>query len=212
MTPPRTRYRPVRDALAHRLARLSAPCAEALTVSALAGPRVWVPTLLARVLPGVDVAAVLDEAVRARVLVTEPGRAHPDPVAGATACTFAHDLFRETAAAVPPPRQLELHARIARALEDLRNAGALVTAAEVATHLIAAQASASPSGTRPFPARPPCRRRTTSRMPSRCARRPRRRPLPSSGIATRAGTWRPPSTSWIASPHLAGSAVHCSPS
>ena len=141
----------VRDALARRVARLSAPCAEALTVAALAGPRVW-PALLARVLPAVDVAAVLDEAVRARVLVSEPGRAHPDPAAGplgAGAFAFAHDLFRETVAAVPTPRRPDLHARIARALEDLRDAGAPVTAAEVATHLVAAHASAPPTGTRP---------------------------------------------------------------
>jgi len=146
----------VRDALARRVARLSAPCAEALTVAALAGPRVW-PALLARVLPAVDVAAVLDEAVRARVLVAEPGRAHPDPAAGplgAGAFAFAHDLFRETVAAVPTPRRPDLHARIARALEDLRDAGAPVTAAEVATHLVAAHASAPPTGTRPPAAAP----------------------------------------------------------
>ena len=146
----------VRDALARRLARLSAPCAEALTVAALAGPRVW-PALLARVLPAVDVAAVLDEAVRARVLVAEPGRAHPDPAAGslgAGAFAFAHDLFRETVAAVPTPRRSDLHGRIARALEGLRDGGASVTAAEVATHLVAAHASAPPTRTRPPAAAP----------------------------------------------------------
>ena len=80
----------VRDALERRLARLSGPCAELVSVAAVGGPRIR-PVLLGRVLPArYDVDELVDEAVRARVLV----RTADGP-------RFAHDLFRETAADLP---------------------------------------------------------------------------------------------------------------
>jgi hypothetical protein len=120
----------VRDTLDRRLARLSQPCADLLAVAALVGRRVR-PEVLARAVPAPEepVPALLDEAVRAQVLVGSP---HPADGLG-----FAHDLFRETiAAGVPPARRATLHERIGRALADLRDAGSAVPAGEIAAHLL----------------------------------------------------------------------------
>ncbi len=112
-----------RDALERRLARLSAPCAELVEVAAVGGPRIR-PEVLALVLPaGHDVAALVEEAVRARVLV----RTGDGP-------RFAHDLFRETAADLPAARAVQVHARLGAALATLPGA----EPGEVAAHLVAA--------------------------------------------------------------------------
>ena len=64
----------VRDVIDRRLARLSQPCIRMLTLAALDGTAVR-PWLLARVLgDGPDLAALVEEAVAARVLVAEDGR------------------------------------------------------------------------------------------------------------------------------------------
>ena len=112
----------VRDALERRLARLSARCAELVTVAAVGGPRIR-PEVLGRVLSaGYDVGALVDEAVRARVLVGT-----------ADGPRFAHDLFRETAADLPAARAEQLHAGIGAALATLPG----VEPGEVAAHLVA---------------------------------------------------------------------------
>ena len=114
----------VRDALERRLARLSAPCAELVTVAAVGGPRIRAE-VLGRVLPaGYDVGALVEEAVRARILVGT-----------ADGPRFAHDLFRETAADLPAARAEQLHARIGAALATLPG----VEPGEVAAHLVAAR-------------------------------------------------------------------------
>ncbi|HEY7102530.1 MAG TPA: AAA family ATPase [Mycobacteriales bacterium] len=114
----------VRDALERRLARLSAPCAELVTAAAVGGPRIR-PAVLGRVLPaGYDLGALVDEAVRARVLAGT-----------ADGPRFAHDLFRETAADLPAARAQQLHARIGAALATLPG----VEPGEVAAHLVAAR-------------------------------------------------------------------------
>jgi len=121
----------VRDALERRLARLSAPCAELVSVAAVGGPRIR-PDVLASVLPpGYDVDALVEEAVRARVLVGT-----------ADGPRFAHDLFRETAADLPAERAEQLHARIGAALAALPGAAVPavgVEPGEVAAHLVAAR-------------------------------------------------------------------------
>jgi hypothetical protein len=98
----------VRDTVERRLARLSALCAELVAVAAVAGPRAT--RAAAAVLPGsIDVTAEIDAAVRARVLVRTP-----------TEVRFAHDLFRETAAAgVPATQAVDLHSRIGAGLQQL---------------------------------------------------------------------------------------------
>jgi len=114
----------VRDALERRLARLSAPCAELVAVAAVGGPRIR-PEVLGWVLPaGYDVDALVEAAVRARVLV----RTADGP-------RFAHDLFREAAADLPSTRAAQLHGRIGAALAALPD----VEPGEVAAHLVAAR-------------------------------------------------------------------------
>ena len=113
----------VRDALERRLARLSAPAAELVSVAAVGGPRIR-PAVLGQVLPaGYDVGALVEEAVRARILVGPAGGPR-----------FAHDLFREAAADLPAARAEQLHARIGAALAMLPDA----EPGEVAAHLVAA--------------------------------------------------------------------------
>ena len=122
----------VRDTLERRLARLSQPCAEVLAVAAVTGPQVGVE-VLARVLPGRgdDLADLLSEAVRARVL-TAPG-------APLGPYRFAHDLFRETIyGGLPAAQRAGLHLAVAGALAELRAEGATVHTAELAAHHLAA--------------------------------------------------------------------------
>ncbi|MEV4316287.1 AAA family ATPase [Actinocrispum sp. NPDC049592] len=112
----------VRDTLRSRLARLSHPCAEMLAAAAVGG-RVVRPELLSRM--GSADPDLLDEAVAARVFT-------PD-------LRFSHDLFRETVLAELPARRLaELHHAAGDALESLRENGSPVSAAEIATHYLAA--------------------------------------------------------------------------
>jgi hypothetical protein len=119
----------VRDALERRLARLAQPCVALLEAAALAGPDVR-PWLVDAVLPTPGGPGdLLDEARRARVLVTGPDGG----------LRFAHDLFRETlVAAVPAARRGELHLRIGRAQAQRHAAGAAVGVGEVAAQFVAA--------------------------------------------------------------------------
>ena len=122
----------VRDTLERRLARLSQPCAEVLAVAAVTGPQVGVE-VLARVLPGRgdDLAELLSEAVRARVLTA--------PAAPLGPYRFAHDLFRETIyGGLPAAQRAGLHLAVAGALAELRAEGATVHTAELAAHHLAA--------------------------------------------------------------------------
>lgn len=115
----------IRDIVERRLARLSQPCVEMLTAAAVAGS-VSHPG----VLPGTAAqAALVAEAVAAKVLVAGPGPLDPP--------TFAHDLFRETLyAALPVAERARLHRAVA---EALRTPGHAATRpAEVAAHFLAA--------------------------------------------------------------------------
>ena len=115
----------IRDTLERRLARLSQPCAEMLAAAAVVGPVVpqWV---LAAVVPGVEHAVLVREAIDASVLVAG---ADVEPLA------FAHDLFREVlTAALPVAERARLHRTIATALESSGRG----PAPEIAAHWCAA--------------------------------------------------------------------------
>jgi hypothetical protein len=123
----------VRDTLERRLARLSQPCAEMLTVAAVAGTELR-EEVLARVVPGdgarPSLAELLAEAARARVLVP--------PVDPLGHYHFVHGLYRETIqAGLNSAERRSLHLAVGRALEELRAEGADVHLAELAAHLLA---------------------------------------------------------------------------
>jgi tetratricopeptide (TPR) repeat protein len=125
----------VRDVIGQRLARLPGPCVELLTVAAAAGPESG-SDLLARVSarPVAEVAGLLDQAVRAKVLAPPPGPSGP--------WRFAHDLFRETLYdGVPAWTRAGLHLRLAEALDE--QPGRL--AAELARHFLLAAAGGATS-------------------------------------------------------------------
>ena len=130
----------VRETLERRLARISQPCVELLTVAAVAGAVVR-EALLDRLLPAdpappspwPSTADLLAEAVAARVLVA--------PEAADGRHRFTHDLYRETLlAGLPSSRRRQLHLAVGRELLSMREAGADVHAAEVALHLLASGA------------------------------------------------------------------------
>ena len=121
----------IRETVERRLARLSQPCVEMLTVAAVAGPVVH-PGILARMLPGTPAehARLIAEAIEAQVMVSGPD-ALDRPA-------FAHDLFRETLySGVTVTAQARLHRAIAQALETLGHATP-VSPAEIAAHFLAA--------------------------------------------------------------------------
>jgi tetratricopeptide (TPR) repeat protein len=128
----------IHETLRVRVERLSRPCLELLEVAAIAGVEV-VPELLAQAVPNIepDIGDLLDEARRARVLVTEASRFR-----------FAHDLYRETVLArTPAGRQRQLHAGVGHALHTLSAHGAdpaaVGGAARVAAHFVAAGPAAT---------------------------------------------------------------------
>ncbi|HEU4999079.1 MAG TPA: AAA family ATPase [Lapillicoccus sp.] len=119
--------------ISRRVARLSQPASDVLGAAAVAGPVVD-GALLARVLPlaPADVQVLLDEAVTAGLLTTEPDRR----------LVFAHALVRDAVeAGLPESRRRQLHLEIARAL--LAGPGS-PGEAEVAHHLAAAGSLAPP--------------------------------------------------------------------
>jgi hypothetical protein len=121
----------VRDVVARRVQRLSAPCRELVEAAAVVGNEL-LPDVLAEV-SGHDAATVtrlLEEGVRAGVLLRD---------ADGVPSRLAHDLFRETVAAeLPVARRLLLHRCIADALDNRRASGGAVAAADMARHTAAA--------------------------------------------------------------------------
>ena len=120
----------VRTVIERRLARLSQPCHQLLTVAAVLGQDVHRGLLIG--VSGVDAARAADllvEAERGRIIAPQIGEL--DRV------RFAHDLFRETLYdAIPVPRRSELHRRAGACLEARMGAGGDVNAAELAHHFL----------------------------------------------------------------------------
>jgi hypothetical protein len=116
----------VRDVIGRRLAPLSGGSRGLLDVVAVAGTALP-PDVLTEVAGegAAEVAALVDDAVRAGLLTPAGG--------------FGHDLFRETVyAALPPSRRADLHHRVATALAGRRERGGEVFPAELARHFAAA--------------------------------------------------------------------------
>lgn len=122
----------VGDILERRLARLSNPCVDLLTMAAVVGPEVPLDVLVLIADESTDVPTLLDEAVDARVLA--------DPAAPVDPYRFTHDLFRETIlSGMPTEQRGQLHLAVGRALESLRDKGGSVHPAELASHFHAAK-------------------------------------------------------------------------
>ena len=125
----------VRQTLTARLARVSPACAEMLEVAAVDGLHLQLDVLSRALDLTPDSAAdLLDEAVRARVVVLDDAGAH-----------FAHDLFRETILAqLSSTRRAALHAALGRAIQALgrgathRDLAEIGAAARLAAHFVAA--------------------------------------------------------------------------
>ncbi len=170
----------VREVVERRLARLRPACATLVTTAAVAGPE-FGAALLARVTgePAAAVRDLLDEAAGAHILDGPQGPLRP--------YRFVHDLFRESIlAGLDPPALARLHLRVACALEEERDAGEPVAAAQLADHFAKGGPGAGDGGR---PLRRPGRRR------GHPAPGPRRgRPPPGAGSRgpRRAGPWRPP--------------------
>jgi len=127
----------VREILERRLARLSQPCVDLLTVAAVAGQQVRLEVLTRLSGDADELAILLEEAVAARVLREPPGPVGP--------YRFSHDLFRETIlAGLTAERRSGLHLAVGRTLEALRAEGVPVHPAELAAHFDAA-ATAAPA-------------------------------------------------------------------
>ena len=121
----------IREVVARRVARVTAGCAELLAAASVAGKRL-LPDVLADVIGAqpVGVLELIDEAERAGV-VTEGG--------------FAHDLYRETLyAALATAQRIDLHHRVATALERRHERGGPVFPGELARHFAAAVPVAGP--------------------------------------------------------------------
>jgi tetratricopeptide (TPR) repeat protein len=106
----------VREVLERRLARLSQPCHGLLGAAAVASEtaRTGIDTTLLCAVCGVDelhVAGLLDEAVRARLVIHEPARA--------ARFRFTHALVREVLVlGLPLAERARLHEGVARVLEE----------------------------------------------------------------------------------------------
>jgi hypothetical protein len=123
----------VSDVVERRLDRLSPECREVLDIASVLGREVRTD-VVARARGGAsDLANVLAEAVRARVLTAPPRGIGPH--------VFAHDLFREVVLdAMPATARARLHLAVARSLQALDSHETPVAAAELAAHFVAAAA------------------------------------------------------------------------
>jgi AAA ATPase domain len=127
-----------RDLVARRVERLSPDCRALVEAAAVAGE--LLPDVLAEVcgIEPATVALLVEDGVRAGVLVRGDRNDGSDDGTGART-RLAHDLFRETiAAGLPVGRRLVLHQRIADALEHRHARGATVVPADLARHCAAA--------------------------------------------------------------------------
>jgi len=119
----------IKPVLARRLARLSQPCQELLTTAAVIGERFGVDVLARSTgSAGAAVLGLLDEAVRARLVVEERlGR-----------YAFSHALVRDTLyGGLPLDGRVALHYRVGESLEALAGGGD-DRLAELARHFLEA--------------------------------------------------------------------------
>jgi hypothetical protein len=124
------------DLVTRRVARLSADCRALVEAAAVAGNEL-LPDVLAEVcdIDPATVALLIEQGLRAGVLV---GGSSTGEGAGART-RLAHDLFRETiVAGLPLLARLQLHHRIADALEHRNARGVAVVPADLARHCAAA--------------------------------------------------------------------------
>jgi hypothetical protein len=119
------------DLVSRRVHRLSSGCRELVKAAAVAGTEL-LPDVLTEVcgLDRATVAALVDEAVQAGVLVTDTEGSRT---------LLAHDLFREAIyCRLAVPQRIALHQRTADALEHRHARGAPVVSADLARHCAAA--------------------------------------------------------------------------
>ncbi len=119
------------ELVARRVDRLSPGCRALVEAAAVAGTPL-LPDVLGEVcgIPTATVASLVEEGVRAGVLVRDSTGHHP---------RLTHDLFRETLSArLDVAARMELHRRIADALQHRHARGAAVVAADLARHCAAA--------------------------------------------------------------------------
>jgi predicted ATPase len=122
----------VRAAVEQRLARLPQACVWMLRVAATAGREVGVDLLVRTSgYPADAVADAVEQAVRARVLVTPPTLAGP--------YRFTHDLFREALyEGLNPGTRSRLHGQLGHALAELGTGPSGAHPAELAHHFLLA--------------------------------------------------------------------------
>jgi hypothetical protein len=121
----------VREVIARRLSRVTAPCARMLEVASVAGPVLLVDVLaeVAGVRPA-HAADLIREGTAASLI---------------TGTRFTHDLYRESIyASLSPGQRLDLHHRVGLALVRRRERGAAVFPAELARQFAAAVPVAGP--------------------------------------------------------------------
>jgi DNA-binding SARP family transcriptional activator len=130
----------VREAIGHRLRRLSGECRRVLSLASVLG-REFGLVALERVADytGIDkLLAVLDEAIAARVIEEVPG-----PLGR---LRFGHALIREALyEEIPATYRLRLHSRVAEVLEELYAGSVEAHLAELAFHFSMAVPAGSPS-------------------------------------------------------------------
>ena len=128
----------VRDAITARLDMLSPAGREALGVASVIGQQFRTGTLSAAAgTPAVELLELLDEAVRVRLV--RPTTQYADGY------SFAHGLIQATLYdAIPRGRRLELHAAVARALEQDPAVAAGEGLAEIAHHYLEAAPAHDP--------------------------------------------------------------------
>jgi tetratricopeptide (TPR) repeat protein len=124
----------VREAIGHRLNRLSDHCNQTLSTASIIG-REFEFRLLRQLSSGnseEQLLAALDEALEAHLVEELPGSAE--------AYQFSHALVQETLASeLSAARRVRLHARIGEALEELYGSNAESHAAELAYHFVQAE-------------------------------------------------------------------------
>jgi hypothetical protein len=129
----------VREVIERRLARLTPACVWVLKAAAVSGNEV-LPDVLADVCQTepAQVAELVDEAVRAGILVTD------DLLSGHA--RFAHDLFRESLyEGLPVQQRLLLHRQVGTALEGRQTRGGSTFPGELARHFAATIALDGPA-------------------------------------------------------------------